>query len=290
MESWVSKVAMNVHRGVYSLALGLLLAMLPATAWSAPEQQTLTACGHADYPPWNWRKGEQIVGVCAEITRRVFEAQGLAVDNRYVGPWKRCQAQVKRGAVDVNICAFRNDTRERYSVFMDTPMGVNDTAVFVKAGHEFPFQRWQDLSGKRAAMVLGVSMGQAFDEFMQHNTTLVRVSDQQQAYRMLLGGRVDFVATGRQLGQIQLRQAGMEKDIVSLDTPILSGKLYISMSKQSPYLDHLEVAEKLLNQPGYQEMVRALLEHYSDMYIQDLQEQVPQQIEHQRQSPAPASN
>jgi len=81
---------------------------------------TLTACGHHDYPPWNWHADGKIVGVCAEVVSTLYQRLGLKVDLSYVGPWARCQQKVAAGEVDINICALRNEERSRYSRFTQT--------------------------------------------------------------------------------------------------------------------------------------------------------------------------
>jgi polar amino acid transport system substrate-binding protein len=167
---------------------------LPISADAQKSQgDTVIACGHPDYPPWNWRKGNKIVGACAEVTEMLFETLGIKVDNKFSGPWKRCQSAVEQGTVDVNICAFINDQRKSYSTFIETPMGFNTTSVFVPKGKEFPFSTWDDLIGLRVVMVRGVSMGQDFDSFIQDNTYVSLVNNRQQAFNFLMLGRADFL-------------------------------------------------------------------------------------------------
>lgn len=41
-------------------------------AVAAAELPVVKACGHHDYPPWNWREGQQIVGACADAAKRAI--------------------------------------------------------------------------------------------------------------------------------------------------------------------------------------------------------------------------
>ena len=120
--------------GAVSRALALACAVM-AGCVSAAELPVVKACGHHDYPPWNWERGQQIVGACAAVARRAIERLGYRVDLSFVGPWKRCQAMVASGEVDVNICSFRNAEREAYSVFAEPRMAQNRIAVFVNKPH-----------------------------------------------------------------------------------------------------------------------------------------------------------
>jgi polar amino acid transport system substrate-binding protein len=165
---------MDWSRRLHSLRLGAVVACIAAVAAGAQgaEVPTVKACGHHDYPPWNWQHQRQIVGACATVAKRAVERLGYRVDLAYVGPWKRCQELVASGEVDVNICAFRNAEREAYSVFAQPRMGQNRISIFVGRHwrNERRFDDWQDLAGLRTAVVLGVSMGQEFDEFLATRT------------------------------------------------------------------------------------------------------------------------
>lgn len=248
----------------------MALSVFSAQAWS--DQPMLKACGHEDYPPWNWRSDDQIVGACAEVVQTLFGHLGVRVDLSYVGPWKRCQKAVEQGSVDINICAFINPEREIYSTFIDTPMGQNQNAVFVRKGAEFRFEEWSDLSGKQGALVLGVSLGGELDEFLEKNTRIERVATFHSAFKMLQRSRVDFVILGRESGQAMLASFDMESEIVPLQTSVTSGNLYISMSKKSDWRKLLPEIEQLMNAPGYSEFVERLLRKYTRKYALEQQE------------------
>lgn len=232
-------------------------------------QQTVKACGHHDYPPWNWKKDDKIIGACAEITETLFGKAGLSVDLSYKGPWSRCQYEIEQGEVDINICSFINEDRKKYSQFIETPMGFNENAIFVKKGYEFPFHNWKDLKKRRAGMVLGVSIGQEFDSFVAENIEVLRLRTYEQVFRLLLLDRVDFAPFGRYSGITMIRTFGMDGQIVDLPNPVVTGKLYISMSKKSEYLNVLPVVEELIKEKVYYHWVDELLNKYASVYAED---------------------
>ncbi|MBN3561433.1 substrate-binding periplasmic protein [Aliamphritea spongicola] len=248
-----------------SLLLGTCLLFTAYTpAWS--EEATLKACGHQDYPPWNWHSQGEIRGACADVTRELFGRLGIGVDLSYVGPWKRCQKAVEEGDVDVNICAFINPARQTYSDFTATPMGYNQNAVFVSKDNAFGFNRWADLSGKQAAMVLGVSIGEQFDTFLKNNVNIEWVPDYKSAFMMLKHRRVDFVPFGRESGLTKLATLNMSDDIVPLDHPITTGNLYISISKKSRFKHLLPEINAMIQEPGYRQWVTELLKTNIEKY------------------------
>lgn len=248
------------------VAAGLLLSGLTASAIA----REVTACGHHDYPPWNWAKGGEIVGACADVTRQVFAHLGHTVNLAYVGPWKRCQAMIKAGEVDVNICSFRNPEREAYSRFVDVPMGINPIAIFVKKGREFPLQQWSDLAGKRSGVVNGVSMGPEFDTFLATRTRMETVTRPVLNLRKLHTERIDFVPLGLEAGKLQTHLYGFSESIIPLPQPALEGKLHISISNHATDLHrHIPEIERYLSRPEYKKEISNLLHRHHDQYLQE---------------------
>ncbi|UZE96397.1 substrate-binding periplasmic protein [Alkalimarinus alittae] len=238
----------------------------------------LKACGHHDYAPWNWKKGGEIVGVCAEITKTLMGDLGLTVDLAYRGPWKRCQKNIENGWIDINICSFINENRQQYSDFVMTPVGINENAVFVAKAHQFSFETWPDLKGKTAGMVAGVSLGQRFDDFIKENLRVQQVNEYLQIFKMLEVGRIDFVPTGRHSGKAMLRAYGLDDQLTDLPTPILYGNLYISMSKKSQYISLLPEIEKALRKKSHTVWVDGLIEKYTKIYAEDYVKESEKQV------------
>lgn len=255
-------------RGLCGGAATLCCAAIASAAW-ANEPPTIKACGHHDYPPWNWRDGQQIVGACADVARRAIERLGYRVDLGYIGPWKRCQEMVASGDVDVNICAFRNAEREGYSVFAEPRMGQNRIAIFV--GRDWPrerrFDKWDDLQGLRTAVVLGVSTGQAFDDFLATRTRVQRVATVRQMLVMLEAGRIDFVPFGHEAGLMEIERNGFAGRIVPLAQAALVGDLFVSVSKKSPLAARIQELGAYLARPGYAQELELSLEQHHRRYV-----------------------
>ena len=252
------------------VAAAIACAVALAAAVQAGEAPVVKACGHHDYPPWNWREGEEIVGACASAARRAIERLGYRVDLRYVGPWKRCQELVEAGTVDVNICGFRNAERERYSVFAEPRMGQHRIAIFV--GRHWPrerrFQGWQDLEGLRTAVVLGVSSGQAFDDFLASRTRVERVATVRQMLLMLDAGRIDFVPFGHEALLMEIERNGFAGRIVPLEKPALVGDLHVSVSRKSPLAARIQDIGSYFARPAYAAEIDQLLQEGHRRYAQ----------------------
>lgn len=255
-------------RRLRNLALGLVL-FVTIFSTMTYGQESVSACGHHDYPPWNWKKDQKIVGVCAEVTETLFAKLGVKVDLSYIGPWKRCQKNIESGQVDINICSFINQKRQHYSKFITTPMGYNENAIFVKKDNEFPFNKWSDLKNKIAIMMIGVSIGEDFDQFLAEYIKVKRVGNNRQVFSMLELDRADFAPYGRHAGKVRLQSLGLHDDFTDLATPVAEGKLFISMSKKSKHLYLLSKIESLMQQPTYDLWVSELVEKYARVYVND---------------------
>lgn len=243
---------------------------LACAAAAASDRPVVKACGHHGYPPWNWQRGNEIVGACAAIAKRAIERLGYRVDLAYVGPWKRCQAMVASGEVDVNICAFRNPEREAYSVIVEPRMAQNRIAVFVaKERQEMRFSQWSDLQGLRTGLVLGVSMGPEFDGFLEQHTYVERAATERQVMEMLALKRVDIAPFGWEAGLIEIERAGLAGRVVPLQQPALVGDLWVSVSKKSPLAARAQEIGAYFARPGYAHELQQALDEYRRVALRD---------------------
>ena len=254
------------------LALVMGPAAMPQSVKAQPvvaQPTVVTACGHPAYPPWNWASKGRIVGTCAEVAQRAFAHAGLSLRVLDAGPWARCQAMVERGEIDVNICAFDNARRREYSVVIPVPMGRNEAAVFVRRESPLRFERWADLADVRLGMVHGVSLGTEFDQFVRENAKLDQALTEEHNMRKLLAGRVDAVATGRELGVLTLRMLGCTDEVRQLPQSILVGELFIQMSKRSPHVHALGKVQAYLERPDYPTLRERLHRRYTQVYLDE---------------------
>ena len=257
-------------RAVRQLLAACCLVIVGGTVGAnEPDRPVIKACGHHNYPPWNWERGGHIVGACATVARRAIESLGYRVDLSYVGPWKRCQAMVRSGQVDVNICSFRNPERDAYSHFVEPRMGQNRIAVFARRdfAERQKFERWDDLKGLRTGLVIGVSMGPEFDGFLEQHTHVERTPDVQNVLKMMERGRIDIAPFGWEAGAIEIERAGLTGRIVPLPQPALVGELFISVSRRSPLAARLPEIGRYLQRPEYAEELRGLLNEHSRAFL-----------------------
>lgn len=208
--------------------------------------ETMTACGHPDYPPFMWQHEGRTVGLAPEILQLVLQELNIKLDNRFAGNWSRCQKEVELGRVDLMVSGYINAKRKRYASFTENYISDDPTAVFVWKGREFKFEKWDDLIGKSMGGILGGSIGDDWDRFIAAKLKVINVSTRAQVFEMLERDRIDFAPTGLFTGQIQIAKLKYQGRIVPLAKPIVTGYLHVAISNKSPHLQHLPYINKRL--------------------------------------------
>ena len=242
------------------------IALLCALAMPALAAEPVTLTGHPNWPPFSWQSGDRIVGIGPDLAEIVFRDVGLDVVSLPSGNWKRAQAQVAAGAIDVLVAAYRTTERSRVLAYPATPFMEDVNVIWVPEGKQFPFHRWEDLIGKHGTAMLGESYGQQFDDFLNKHLQIEWVSTPRQSLEKLALGRVDYYPFSLHGGQIQIRQYGYQGRIAHLPMPISTEAIYIVMSRKSKYLKYLpriEAAVAARRADGTLE--RLIRKHTADM-------------------------
>jgi polar amino acid transport system substrate-binding protein len=233
---------MNVRRTLLCLALASLLSPAGARAPGA----TVVATGHPNWPPFSWQQGNVITGAGAEVTQIVMRELGLPVVFRPVGNWKRAQAEVEAGNVDLLVAAYQTSARRQYMQFNMTPFADDANVVWVAKGRAFTFKRWEDLIGRNGTAMLGESYGQDFDTFIEQKLKIERVNTPQQNLQKLVMGRAEFYPFSRYGGQIQVTQLGFDGQVEQLPGVISTEGVYLGISRKSPLVAQLPKIESII--------------------------------------------
>ena len=170
-------------------------------------------------------------GVAADVTKRMNTP--LKIEPEV--PWKRLFAQLDRGDLDVVAGVYWTQERADKYIFSD-PVLVDEVAIFVPKGKEFPLSSLDDLKGKVGARPFGGSYGQKFDEFAKANLDLreIKVRGENELIRLAADGKIDFAILGRYDGIKSAQEAGVADKVVDLEWPIASNDVYFLFSKESP--------------------------------------------------------
>lgn len=214
---------------------------------------TLVACGDPDYAPFTYVPGFQsgdtavvgskLEGVAPDVLRLIFEPLGIKVEAIVQGNWKRCQVAVEDGSSDVLMAANKNDERMAYALFTQGPLAPEASSIFVRKGHAFPFNKAEDLIGKRGGAPVGYSGGARLDAFFKEQQLFEYAPDAARNFMKLAAGRIDFVPTSLYSGLVILHKMGLDSKVVPLKTPMEYGYTYLPLSKKSRFADKLPLLE-----------------------------------------------
>ncbi len=210
-----------------------LLLIIPAFT-QAIECSRLTVSSNPEYPPYLWQTDTQPIqleGLLVSFIKRFSEVSGLELEIVYAGPWLRTQSQVHNGNVDL-ITGFHTDDRAEWLDYLYPELIKTDTAVWVNKAKRIEFTELKDLKGYNGLTVLGHSLGQDADEYVEENLTISTLSSVQQALKMLEEQRADYLVYARDPGQAYAMQLNT-KDVINLPTPISSELIFLAFSKQS---------------------------------------------------------
>lgn len=245
-----------------------MIIMLFPPSLSCAADPVLISSGNPNYPPSSWAENKQIVGVAAELTKLIFNELGIKVKSQTFGPWKRVQVNAQNGSIDIITTIYKNPEREAYLVYPKYSYMDDKNVVWVQKGKTFPFKKWEDLIGRRGGSVLGDSYGKAFDAFMKERLTIEKVKSAELNFLKLESGRIDYFPYGQYSGIIAAKRFGYEFKVEYLETPLLSERLYIAISKKSKfrkYLPQLEEGIKNLKANG---TIDKLIEKHIEKYIE----------------------
>ncbi len=219
-----------------ALWLSLLLALvsLPVQAEEACEK--LVATGNPEYPPYLWRDPAnpgQLIGANAELLQHIGKELGLKVEVIHTGTWAQAQEEASSGRVDLLAGAFLTVPRLGVMDYIHPAFYQTPSVVWTQRGKSFPYSGWADLVGKQGATLVNNSFGQGFDQFAAQSLQVQQLPNLTQALQMLLLGRVDYVLYERYPSVALARQLGMQEQLESLEPPISSEGLYLTLSHNS---------------------------------------------------------
>lgn len=196
----------------------------------------LVATGNPEYPPYLWRdpqNPQQLIGANADLLKEIGKQLGVTIDVLYTGPWSRAQNEARSGRVDLIAGAFLTLPRLETMDYVHPAFFTTSSVVWVRKGEAFEYNGWDDLRGRTGGTLVNNSFGQAFDSFAKANLSIEEVPSLTQALQKLLLGRTDYVIYERYPGAALAATLGMQEDLETLEPPISSEGLYLTLSHNS---------------------------------------------------------
>jgi polar amino acid transport system substrate-binding protein len=185
-------------RSLLMKALVILSPLAAATA-HASEPFVLTT---EEYPPFNMTFQGQITGISTDLVRAVFDKAGVAYKIEML-PWSRA---INMAETQKNTCVYSTtETEERKNRFeWIGPLTENNWVLFGKAD-QAPMQSLEEARGK----TVGGYTGDAISLYLEKEGYKVETAPRDDLnLAKLINGRIDYWATGSELGPYLAQQQG----------------------------------------------------------------------------------
>jgi polar amino acid transport system substrate-binding protein len=216
------------------LSMFVALALTSTAAFAADDCAKITATGHPQYPVIAYQEGEAIVGAAPMLVEAIAKQLNVPLESKFMGSWSDAQTAARDGKADMIFGIYYNDERAKYLKYVEPAFMFDDVAVFVAKGKAFPFKDRDDLIGKKGVTNEGESYGDEFDAFMKDKLDVVRTNGIDEAYKVLLSGKADYLIAGYYPGLAEAAKAGVKDEIEVLDQALLTAEMFVAFSRKSP--------------------------------------------------------
>lgn len=180
---------MVTTRSLFVAVLSCLLFLSVAHAGDA-----IVIYGNERKPPKNWVEDKKARGIIVDMMRWISKESGQEFNFDFY-PWKRAYKLASAGKGGI-IGFSKTPQRMAHFDFSDV-MYYDDMMLVVTKGSEFAYEKLEDLSGKRIAVLRGASFGEDYARGLQDGIfTPVEVNNPRQGFHLLRDKRVDVVLVG----------------------------------------------------------------------------------------------
>ncbi len=180
-------MSITMKHYIASLLLFFFSGLVSANSY----EKVLVAVDHA--PPYGMISDDgKVSGAIVDIMREMQPS--LPIKFEYVAcPFSRCLKMLEQNELDVMGGLIRTEAREQKMQFLTPPyMMLSSSFVFyAKADSELKINNYQDLVGKRIAVMRGAAHFPSFDT--DKTLTKIEALSEHNAFEMLLKNRVDLV-------------------------------------------------------------------------------------------------
>ena len=220
----------EIHMKLRKILCGALAALmtLSLAGCGGEKKTTLIMATNAEFPPYEYREGDQIVGIDAEIAQAIADDLGLELVIEDMA-FDSLIAAVQSGKADMVLAGMtvREDRLE--NVNFSDPYTLTAQVVIVKDGSEIVSP--SDLVGKKVGVQLGTT-GDMYAEDID-DVTVERFNKGFEAVQSLLQDKVDAVIIDREPAKVFISQ---NEGLIILDEEYTVEEYAIAIAKDNTEL------------------------------------------------------
>ena len=175
--------------------------MLAFAACGKSEDNTLIMATNAEFPPYEYYEGDEIVGIDAEIAAAIAEELGMEFKIEDMA-FDSIIAAVQSGKADIGVAGMTVNEDRLKNVNFSTPYTQSAQVIIVKEGSAVTTP--DDLTGKK----VGVQLGTTGDIYAGDiaDATVERYNKGFEAVQALLQDKIDAVIIDREPAKVFVTQ------------------------------------------------------------------------------------
>ena len=200
----IRKILCGVLAGVMAAALtGCEKASSGTDADVKSDKSSIVMATNAEFPPYEYKDGENIVGIDVEIAQAIADDLGLELIVEDMAFDSILEA-VKSGKADMGIAGLTVDEERLEKVNFSNPYTTATQVVVIKSGNEIDFPG--DLVGKKVGVQLGTT-GAAYAGDIE-DAVVEEYNLGVEAVQALADGKIDAVIIDREPAKVFVSQIG----------------------------------------------------------------------------------
>lgn len=196
------------------------------------EKTTLVMATNAEFPPYEYRDGDKIVGIDAEIAKAVADDMGLELVIEDMA-FDSIIAAIQSGKADIGVAGMTVSEDRLASVNFSDPYTTAAQVVIVKEGSAIASPA--DLTGKKVGVQLGTT-GDIYAGDIE-DASVERFNKGFEAVQSLLQDKIDAVIIDREPAKVFISE---NEGLIILDEEYTIEDYAIAISK-----DNTELLEKV---------------------------------------------
>lgn len=187
---------------ISKIICGAVAAVMALSMTGCGEKKTtLVMATNAEFPPYEFREGDKIVGIDAEIAQAIADDMGLELVIEDM-QFDSIIAAVQSGKADIGVAGITVDEDRLQNVDFSDPYTTAAQVVIIKEGSSVASPA--DLKGKTVGVQLGTT-GDIFAEDID-NVTIERYNKGFEAVQALTQDKIDAVIIDREPAKVFVSQ------------------------------------------------------------------------------------
>ncbi len=165
-------------------------------------------------------ENDQVSGFSTKIVKTVFERMEFSVKSIKAYPWKRAMTMIEKNKTDALFSANYTEERSEFAFYPDEKIVNSPWVMWVREEDELKFESFNYLLGKKVGLVRGYSYTPELWNFVKKHNIDEEVANDEQNFRKLNAGRVDYITAEFGNGFFTVRNTGIHGIIPLKDNPV----------------------------------------------------------------------